>query len=164
MTRLRRLLLPLGDLLAVVAANLVAAALRFEFDPSQIQQGDHHILEVMALDLLVTPIVFRLCGLYRAYWKYAGLDDLVRLARAVAVRALTLVVVIYGWDVQGASRAILILASVLLVAFAGGIRLLPRFTQEMTASRRRVGGRRTLIVGAGDTGESLLRELRKGGE
>ena len=161
-TRLRRLLFPLGDLLAVVAANLVAAALRFEFDRSQILLADHHVLEVLVLDLLVTPIVFRVCGLYRAYWKYAGLDDLVRLARAVAVRSLALVVLIYGWDIQGVSRAILILASVLVIAFAGGIRLLPRFTQEVSASRKRVGGRRTLVIGAGDTGESLLRELRKG--
>ena len=62
------------------------------------------------------------------------------------------------------SRAILILASVVLLAFPGVIRLLPRFTHEVKGSRRRVGGRRTLIIGAGDTGESLLRELRKGGE
>ena len=163
MNRFRRLALPIGDLVAVLAANVVAAALRFEFDWSQILLRDHHILVVLVLDLAITPIVFRICGLYRAYWKYAGLDDLIRLSRAVAYRALALVVLIY-LGVSGVSRAILILASLLLLAFAGGMRLLPRFTHEVQGSRRRVGGRRTLIIGAGDTGESLLRELRKGGE
>ena len=160
MTRLRRLLFPLGDLIAVVTAHLVAAALRYDFDRTQILMSENGVLTLMGLDLLVTPIVFRFGGLYRAYWKYAGLEDLVRLTRAVAIRALTLIVVIYGMEVQGVSRAILILASVLLLAFAGGLRLLPRFTHEVGASRRRIGGRRTLIIGAGDTGEALLRELR----
>jgi FlaA1/EpsC-like NDP-sugar epimerase len=162
-TRFRRLALPLGDLVAVVAANLVAAALRFEFDTSQMFLAEHHVLIVALLDLLVTPIVFRFCGLYRGYWKYAGLDDLVRLSQAVAYRGLTLVVLIY-LGVSGVSRAILILASLLLLAFTGALRLLPRFTHEVQGSRRRIAGRRALIIGAGDTGESLLRELRRGGE
>jgi len=162
-TRLRRLLLPIGDLFAVLAANLVAASLRFEFDWSQILLPEHHVLGVMLLDLAVTPVLFHLCGLYRGYWKYAGLDDLVTLSKVVAYRALTLVVLVY-LGVSGVSRAILILASLLLLAFAGGLRLLPRFTHEVKGSRRRVAGRRALIIGAGDTGESLLRELRKGDE
>ena len=162
-TRLRRLLLPFGDLIAVLAANLVAAALRFEFDWAQILVPEHHVLTVTVLDLCVTPILFRVCGLYRGYWKYAGLDDLVALSKAVAYRSLTLVVLIY-LGLTGVSRAILILASLLLLAFAGGLRLIPRFTHEVKGSRRRIGGRRTLIIGAGDTGESLLRELRKGNE
>jgi FlaA1/EpsC-like NDP-sugar epimerase len=161
--RLRRLALPFGDLVAVFAANLVAAALRFEFDWSQMANRDHHVFAITLLDLCVTPVIFRLCGLYRGYWKYTGLDDLIRLARAVAFRSVTLVVLIYG-GISGVSRAILILASLLLLAFAGGMRLLPRFTHEVRGSRRRIGGRRTLIIGAGDTGESLLRELRKGSE
>ena len=161
MTRIRRLLLPLGDLIAVVAATLVAALLRFDFDRSLVLSAENQVLTLIGLDVLVTPIVFQLCGLYRAYWKYAGLEDLVRLTRAVAVRSLTLIVLIYVLDINGVSRAILILGSVLLLAFAGGLRLLPRFTSEVTASRRRIGGRRTLIIGAGDTGEALLRELRR---
>ena len=161
--RLRRLALPFGDLVAVLAANLVAAALRFEFDWSQMASRDHHFFGITLLDLCVTPVIFRLCGLYRGYWKYTGLDDLTRLARAVAYRAVTLVVLVYG-GISGVSRAILILASLLLLAFAGGMRLLPRFTHEVKGSRRRIGARRTLIIGAGDTGESLLRELRKGSE
>ena len=44
---------------------------------------------------------------------------------------------------------------------AGTLRLAPRFQFEFYSSRRRQAGRRTLIVGAGDTGEALLRELRK---
>ncbi|HYV18337.1 MAG TPA: nucleoside-diphosphate sugar epimerase/dehydratase [Verrucomicrobiae bacterium] len=163
MNRLRRLVLPFGDIVAVLAANLVAAALRFEFDWSQMSLRDHHVFGITLLDLAVTPVIFRLCGLYRGTWKYTGLDDLVRLSQAVAYRAITLVVLVYG-GISGVSRAILILASLLLLAFAGGIRLLPRFTHEVRGSRRRVGGRRTLIIGAGDTGESLLRELRKGNE
>ena len=150
-----------GDCLAVVAANLMAVALRFDFDMSQVWVRDYRIQELIVLDLIITPITFYLSGLYQGYWKYAGLDDLVRLVRSVVYRTVAIVVLIYALDFDNLSRAVLIIATVLLLALCGAFRLAPRFQLELQSSRGRSSGRPTLIIGAGDTGESLLRELRK---
>jgi FlaA1/EpsC-like NDP-sugar epimerase len=165
MNRLRRaqrkVWLLAGDLLAVVMANTVAILLRFDFDWSAIAHRPYHHFEILLADLTLTPIVFYVCGLYQGYWRYAGLHDLVRVVRAVLIKAVTLVVLFYVLGLVGQSRAVLIMGTVVLLLLAGGLRLAPRFHLEVLGARRRREGRRMLIIGAGDTGEALLRDLRK---
>src|SRR5688572_15736793 len=150
----------LADAVAVLAANLMAVLLRFDFDWSHIAVRENRLLELIALDLLLTPVIFYATGLYQGYWKYASLVDLLRLARAVAYRTTALIVLFYALGFFGLSRAVLIMNTVLLLVFAGMSRLAPRFHFEFSSSRQRSSGLRTLIIGAGDTGESLLRELK----
>lgn len=159
--RSKKLLLVSGDLLAVCLANGLAVALRFDFDWSAFDAPTHNNSKLLLIDLLVTPFLFYVCRLYEGYWKYAGLNDLVRLVKAVLYRTVALIVVFYAVGFVGLSRAVLIIDTVLLLIIAGLIRLAPRFRFEFFAERGRAAGRRTLIVGAGDTGESLLRELHK---
>jgi FlaA1/EpsC-like NDP-sugar epimerase len=156
-----RLLLVAGDILAVLMANLLAVALRFDFELSSLTARNLHNAKLLLIDLALTPLVFYGMGLYQGYWKYAGLDDLYRLARAVAVRTVGLIVIFYLLGFFGLSRAVVIIDTVLLLMMTGALRLAPRFHFEFFASKRRSAGHRTLIIGAGDTGESLLRELKK---
>jgi len=100
-------------------------------------------------------------GLYQSYWKYTSLDDLLRLVRAVIYRTMGLIVLFYAFGFVGLPRAVVIINMVLLLIITGTLRLAPRFHLEFFSARRLTSGRRTLIVGAGDTGESLLRELKK---
>jgi FlaA1/EpsC-like NDP-sugar epimerase len=157
----KKLLFVAGDIFSVLVANLLALALRFDFDWSTMALRQHRNQELLLLDLVLTPVVFYAMGLYQGYWKYAGLDDLIRLVRAVAVRTVGLIVLFYALDFHGLSRAVVIISTVFLAIFAGTLRLAPRFHFEFFSSRRRSAGRRTFIIGAGDTGEALLRELKK---
>src|SRR3989338_4216620 len=156
-----RLLFVAGDLLAVLLANFLAIALRFDFKWSSITEPAFRSIELLLIDLVLTPMVFYVTGLYQSYWKYAGLDDLQRLVRAVAYRTAALIILFYALGFVGLSRAVVIINTVLLLMLTGALRLAPRFHSEFFSARRRNSGRRTLIVGAGDTGESLLRELKK---
>jgi FlaA1/EpsC-like NDP-sugar epimerase len=157
----RRFLVVGADFGAVILATLSAVALRFDFEARQFTNPELHLLEYLLLDLLITPLVFTLVGVYRSYWKYTSLDDLARLVRAVGYRTAALIIALYAFGLVGFSRAVIIIDTVLLVVLAGALRLAPRFHAEFFLSRRQ-GGRAALIVGAGDTGELLLRELRKG--
>ena len=158
----KRLLIVAGDLFLVTLANLMAVVLRFDFDWSAFAVRSYRTGELLAIDLLVTPLVFAWVGLYQGYWKYAGLDDLIRLVKAVCIRTVCVIVIFYAVGFSGLSRAVVIIDTVLLMVMAGTVRLAPRFKLEMFSARKRVTGARTIIVGAGDTGESLLRELKKG--
>jgi FlaA1/EpsC-like NDP-sugar epimerase len=147
--------------LAIVFANILAVLLRFDFDISVLTVRRHRNIELLCLDLLVTPFIFWAVGLYQGYLRYAGLDDLLRLARAVSYRTVTLIFLFYLAGFFGLSRAVIIISTVLLLLLAGGMRLAPRFHREFFSARRRGAAPRALIIGAGDTGEALLRELRK---
>ncbi len=157
----RRLLFVACDVAAVLLANALAVALRFDFDWGAFRVRTYRNVELVLLDLLLTPLLFSVCGLYQGYWKYAGLDDLFRLVRAITMRTVALIVLFYALGFTGLSRAVLIIDTVLLLLFTGTIRLAPRFRFEIFSLRKRAAGARTLIIGAGDTGESLLRELGK---
>jgi FlaA1/EpsC-like NDP-sugar epimerase len=150
--------------LAIVFANILAVLLRFDFDLSALTVRRHRNIELLCLDLLVTPFIFWAVGLYQGYLRYAGLDDLLGLARAVSYRTVTLIFLFYLAGFFGLSRAVIIISTVLLLLLAGGMRLAPRFHREFFSARRRGAAPRALIIGAGDTGETLLRELRKRAE
>ncbi len=156
-----KLLFVAGDVLSVVLANVLALALRFDFKWASITDPAVRVIELLLIDLILTPVVFYATGLYQSYWKYTGLDDLLRLVRAVAYRTAGLIILFYALGFVGLSRAVVIINTVLLLMLTGSLRLGPRFHFEFFSARRRSSGRRTLIVGAGDTGESLLRELKK---
>jgi FlaA1/EpsC-like NDP-sugar epimerase len=157
----KRLGLVLCDLCAVVTANVLAVALRFDFDLGPYSSGAYRHLEFLGIELLLTPVIFGLTGLYQGYWKYAGLSDLARIIRAVAARTVGVISAFYLAGFAGLSRGVLIIDAGLLMLFVGALRLAPRFRFEITSARKSRGSARALIVGAGDTGESLLREIRK---
>lgn len=157
----RRYRLVALDLIAVVSANVLANFLRFDFDFGALRASRHKSVELLLLDLLLTPVIFLSCGLYEGYLRYAGLDDLYRLTRAVAFRTVALFCAFYALGFTDLSRAIVVMAAVFVLLFAGMARLAPRLYLERFARRRRVAAPRALVLGAGDTGEALLRELRK---
>src|SRR5260221_2844634 len=157
----KRLLLVTGDLLSILFANALAIALRFDFDWSAITTREYRALDLLVLDLLITPSIFYYVGLYQGYWKYTGLTDSLRVARAVCYPTVLSIVISYGFGLYGLPRAVVIISTLLLLMFTGILRLAPRFHFEVTSARNKRAAPRTLIVGAGDTGEALLRELRK---
>jgi FlaA1/EpsC-like NDP-sugar epimerase len=160
----RRAALVAGDVLAVVLANILAVLLRFDFDLTAATIRRHRNIELLCVDLILTPLVFWGAGLYQGYLRYAGLDDLTRLTRAVMYRTVGLIVLFYALGFFGLSRAVIVISTLLLLIFAGGVRLVPRFHREFFSARRRISAPRALIIGAGDTGEALLREWRKRAE
>jgi len=158
---LRKLLFVAGDIVCVLLANILALALRFDFAWSSINGPGRRNKELLLIDLVLTPGIFFLMGLYQGYWKYTSLDDLFRLVRAVTYRTVGVIMLLYAFGFYGISRAVVVINTVLLLMLTGSLRLAPRFHFEVSSSRRRTAGHRALIIGAGDTGESLLRELRK---
>ncbi|PYT12127.1 MAG: polysaccharide biosynthesis protein [Acidobacteria bacterium] len=157
----KKLLFVAGDIAAVFLANLLAMVLRFDFIWLNIIHKAHRNRELLLFDLALTPLVFYVTGLYQSYWKYAGLSDLLRLVRAVAYRTFGLIVLFYVLGFNGSSRAVVVMSTVFLLMFTGALRLVPRFRFEFSSARQRGAGRRAVIVGAGDSGEALLRELRR---
>src|SRR4029077_10133299 len=87
----KRLVFAACDVASVLIANVLAVALRFDFDWSSFRVRNYRNVELALLDLLLTPTIFYLSGLYQGYWKYAGLDDLIRLVRAIATRTAALI-------------------------------------------------------------------------
>lgn len=158
LTYKRRLLALLLDLLLVVVAFLGAHLLRFEWRiPTEFFP-----LIGQALPLIVIAKIsaLYLAGAYREDWRYVGLLDLLRLVRATALGSLAVVAVLFLWTrLHGYSRAVFVIDWILTFGLLAGARISGRLLLEYIATQR-VGGRRALIVGAGQGGITLLQELR----
>jgi UDP-GlcNAc:undecaprenyl-phosphate/decaprenyl-phosphate GlcNAc-1-phosphate transferase len=102
-------------------------------------------------------------GLYRGVWRYAGARDAVSVVCAVVVSeilAFGFLAATQPWGGFPRSAFIVdaLLASILIGASRFGERALDR---GIGGFRDRASQRRTLIVGAGRSGRSLMRELRE---
>ena len=154
----RRLVEILVDFSLVSSAYVLAHLLRFEGALNSDQQ--RLIMHSLPLILLVKLSCFAGGGLYRGVWRYLGLADVITVFKAVTLGSLlSALVLLYVWRFVGYSRAVFIIDWMLTFLAVGGSRVAGRLLDEWvaTAVKRRVP---VLVIGAGDTGERVLRYLR----
>ncbi|MBI3011156.1 MAG: hypothetical protein HYY58_01510 [Candidatus Omnitrophica bacterium] len=154
----RRLLEILVDFALLSSTYVVAWLLRFEGTlPPFLQQL---ILTSLPIILVVKLSCFAGCGVYRGVWRYWGLSDAVTVFKAVTLGSvLSSLVLLFLWRFEGYSRAVLIIDWALSFLAVGGSRVLERVLDEWigTVTER---GEPVIILGAGDTGERVLRYLK----
>jgi len=144
----------------VALAYSGAYALRFDFAiPS-----DELRRLVVTLPYLVAlrPLAFHSFGLFRDYWRHVGMRDLVNVTLAVTLSSAAFLPLLWlAGHARGMSRAVVMLDWLLAIFFVGGFRFAIRISRE-ASSLMKVGspkGRRAFIIGAGEAGEQLLRQL-----
>jgi len=152
-------------LLSVLPFALFALRLETTVWPEASTQA---LLAYLALALPIRLGVAYGSGLYRFLWRYASLVEMERLLFAGAVSGvLTIIagaVLIKGLGLAPVRLPYSFLLSDAVYAF--GIIAAPRIASRLLArhkSSKRVGlARRALIVGAGEVGQGVLREIRRG--
>ena len=112
-------------------------------------------------------IVFYLFNLYRGMWRYTSIVDLVNVVKATLVSSgIIVAIILFFHRFQGFSRGVFVIDALFTLLFIGGIRLFIRlyFTNTTTFfplfKNEMIQRARLLIVGAGDAGEKMLREIR----
>jgi UDP-GlcNAc:undecaprenyl-phosphate GlcNAc-1-phosphate transferase len=101
-------------------------------------------------------------GLYRSVWRYAGARDAAAIASAVILsEVVTLSFMVQTQNMRDFQRAFFIVDALICMVAVGGSRFAERALVTSARSVRDRTGRRTLIIGAGRTGRSLMRELRE---
>ena len=158
---LRVFLVFLHDLTAAAAAWAVAHWLRFnmEITPYYTQV----MWQTMLWAVPAQAVVFWSFGLYRGIWRYASLEDLKRLLLAVGVAALVApLMLLTGILPPAVPRSVLLLDPILLLLAMGGSRVAYRVWKEHDVyGKLRYQGQPVLVLGAGDTALTLLRELER---
>lgn len=144
------------DLIMVPVAWLGAYWLRFNLDVIPQPYLEAAMLALPIL-LVVQGGVFWRLGLYRGVWRFASLPDLLRIAKAIAVGVIISMGLIFVTTrMQEVPRSVFPLYAILLMLLLGGPRFLYRWFNDRQLY---VVDKRALIVGAGEAGETLAREL-----
>ncbi|MFA5293081.1 MAG: nucleoside-diphosphate sugar epimerase/dehydratase [Phycisphaerae bacterium] len=122
--------------------------------------------------LVVKIIVFGLFGQYQGWWRFVSISDLLAIVKASLVSTLILAVMWFSLlmaetirirlnELTTISQALFILDMFATIVFLGGLRMAVRLYHEEFRTEQSGKLKKFLIIGAGNAGESLLRELHR---
>lgn len=151
----------LVDIILITVSVLFAFLIRFDGQiPSQYFP---FVSRIIALAVIFTIPIFYFQGLYSFSWSYVSTSEAVSLFKATTISfiflSITLFISKYFPSFQNFPRSILFISYLLVFIFCGGIRIAKRIFLHITGSARMSKKEKTLIIGAGDAGEQILRSI-----
>lgn len=157
----RRVVIIAANILFIAAAYIGAFYLRFELTiPSQYFEVIFFTLPVL---IAIKAITFYFFRLYSGLWKYVSMEDLWQILKANVISTVAFILfIVFTRGLVGFPRSVFVLDWMLCVGLLAGIRF---FTRSLRERHFNPGNssmvERILIIGAGDTGLIVLKELRK---
>ena len=157
----------LGDAVLVGFAYYLAYYLRFDGDipPTELASWMNTLVWIVPLKLAC----FYFFGLYKGMWRYTGIYDLENLIKACVISSGIIVfILVLKVRFVGFPRSIFVIDLLLTFLFLSGPRVGIRLFLSSERKRFQLpffGNKdedreRVLIVGAGDAGEKLIREIK----
>jgi len=163
-THVRNRFVLIGDLALTVVSVLGSFALRL--DVSELPYYFPAALVMSATALLVKIPVYFFFGLYRRLWVYASTNELRLITFAVtsaSVLTSGVMLLLIGFDLvkPGMPRSALGIDWLISLILIGGSRFVLRILAEQSSAQMNAKTRHALILGAGDAGALVVRELQK---
>ncbi len=156
----------LGDCAFVILAYFLAYYLRFDGDiPIS------HMINLKKTLIWIVPLkllCFYYFNLYKGMWRYTSIYDLENIVKACIISSVMIVtILVISVRFIGYARSVFVIDLFLSFLFVSGYRVGIRLFFFRVNGRfglsilrgRRADAKKVLIVGAGDAGEKLLREI-----
>jgi FlaA1/EpsC-like NDP-sugar epimerase len=169
MFQIRNRTLLLVDLLLIVTSVLASFALRL--DLGRVFTSYLPSAWVMvAIALVVKPVVYFFYGLYRRYWVYASVHEMRLIVLATATASVVVATFIMltrtlGGLQSGFPRSVIGIDWLLSLFSVGGLRMAVRVLAESGQISQKADGlagtKRVAVVGAGDAGVLVVREMQR---
>ncbi len=158
----KTLLIMLIDVLGVVVAGGLALLVRFDFSYDAIEQRYLDAwYRFLPLQIVLTLLIFMFMRMYRFVWRSVGAYDVERMVFAVVLAYAAFFAVSYGLG-NRQPRSVWLLTFIFCLIYFVGVRCLLRFWGVLQTALRQAhndGTERIMLVGAGEAGSMLAREL-----
>jgi FlaA1/EpsC-like NDP-sugar epimerase len=150
-----------ADIILIAISVLLAFLIRFDGQiPSQYAP---FILRMISLAVIFIIPIFYFQGLYSFSWSYVSTSEAVYLFKATTISFIFLSIALFISkdfpSFKNFPRSVLFISYLLVFIFCGGVRISKRIYLNITGSARMAKKEKTLIVGAGDAGEQILRSI-----
>jgi len=168
--RFRRQIIVLAHILVFAVSLMLAFLLISNMQFNEWFVGPYP--KLLLCFLVVKLLVFAYFGQFQGWWRFVSISDLLAIVKASLVSTLILVVLWfvllsseplrrYLRDLTTFSQAVFILDMFATIVLLGGLRMAVRLYHEEFRTEQAVKLKKFLIVGAGNAGEALLRELHR---
>ncbi len=149
-----------SDTVSTVFAYWFAYILRFNFSIPELNLKV--FFSTLPVLLLIKILCFYFFGLYRGVWRYASMNDLLRILKATLLSSVLFFFYVgLVYHLIDFPRSVFIIDWFIIVCLVGGSRFLYRLFREFYPAKVMRENKRVIIVGAGRAGEMLLREMKQ---
>ncbi|MDP2967334.1 MAG: nucleoside-diphosphate sugar epimerase/dehydratase [bacterium] len=160
-TLVRLVIFLIADVLLIILSVFLAFLVRFEGEISSYYFLN--IKGIIFLSLLITLPIFYFLKLYHFTWAYVSAEELVSLIKGVALSFLILTATFFVLKnhpiFSDFPRSTLFITYFFIFVLCGGLRFAKRIYLQFFPLGKKGEKERTLIVGAGDAGEQILRSI-----
>ncbi|MFR7590505.1 MAG: polysaccharide biosynthesis protein [Longibaculum sp.] len=158
----REKMLLILDLVIVVISYVIAywSKNNFKFTMSLDLTG-MQILGCFVVILFAYAVSFYLFKVYKSLWKYIGLDELVRLTLSSIFATLVIMGISSFYYSVPSLVSIEFIAGLLALMLMAGLRVGYRMLRRYEISNNVGERKKVIIIGAGDAGNLLLKELNQ---
>lgn len=154
--------------LSLLLSFLLAHNMRF-YREWLVEQYPYLLIGMMIVKLTI----FGMFKQYKGWWRYVGITDLAAILRASLISTLGIVLFWFLFVLQvpqirfrfqglvGMDQSIFLIDMIFTFLILGGMRLMIRLYHEEFRTVESGRTKRFLIIGAGNAGEALLREVHR---
>jgi len=164
------------DMLLLAGSLLAANLVRFDF--SMNHEEWMHLKKILPIALVIKLAILYFFDLYRGMWRFTSIADLLNIIKASTLSSLIIVfVILFGpTRFHGVSRSIFIIDWGFTILLIAGFRLSVRVYFVHLSEKdsiiyairkfgellikRSKGSKNLIIIGAGNCGEKIYREIR----
>lgn len=160
---MRKLTFLFFDTIAFSASLILAFLIRFEFN--SVINFNYDLAAFLIVFVSVKIFVFYTFRLYDISWRYVSLQDLANIGKAILISNGILFIIIYGFNLKlfsGFPRSILLVDLIFSFVLSSGFKISKRMYLEVMRQSIGISDlKRTLIIGAGSSGEQILRDINR---
>lgn len=164
----RTLFFVLADIILIIFSLFIAFAVHFDLNLNI----DYTAImdEVLLYFIVVKLLAFAIFRIYKITWRYVGITDLVNIVFALIFAELLLIVlslpnsIISPFALTGFPKRVFVVDGIVSLFLIAGLRISKRLYLEVIRDKKFVKkGKRAIILGAGNTGEMILRDMARQG-
>jgi len=157
----RRIPIILHDICMVTLAWVLAFLGRYGWP--LLSHVEATFLQVLPIVIIVQSTILWYGGLHKTIWRFTSMPDLATILQAAIIGTLAIVLVLVLFNrIELIPRTSLLFYPCLLIFLLGMPRLLYRLWYEHSFKllfKRQTGSQRVLVLGAGTSGEMLVRDM-----
>lgn len=164
---MRRAILLIYDICAVIASGYLSLFVRYDLNFSVIPMEYEVVMrKSLPMAIVITIVVVALFRLYSSLWTYAGMTEILNITAAALISGIAELVIV---TLEDKNVAVPLPRSYYLyyTIFLWGFVFISRFIYRGLRAFKKRGlavtegdKSRVLVVGAGDAGDALIREIK----
>ncbi|MCP4161902.1 MAG: polysaccharide biosynthesis protein [Deltaproteobacteria bacterium] len=165
--RKNSLIIIILDMIIIIGSLFISYLIRFDFNPDRIDVPQ--IKQFLPLLIITKFFCFFVFDLYKGMWRYTSIRDMINILKSTFISStIVVILILIFYRFEGFSRSIFLIDWGLTFLFISASRVIIRFYYEQIQnlpslnffkSYKNSDQANILLIGAGDAGEKILREL-----